>query len=157
MNLLLLNLLLALLWAMVTGSITLLSLGMGFLIGFVVLAAVNRALGNTHYFGRFARGVSLALFFLWELVISSFRVAWDVISPRPYMDPAIIAVPLDLETDAEITLLANLISLTPGTLSLDVSKDKKTLFVHGMHVDDPDELRKDIKENFERRVKGFLA
>lgn len=157
MNLLLLNLLLALLWAAITGSISLMSLGTGFLLGFVVLALVGRALGDARYLGRFRRGVVLGLFFIWELIISSFRVAWDVVTPRPLMQPAIIAVPLDVTSDAEITLLANLISLTPGTLSLDVSEDRKTLFVHGMHVDDPDALRASIKQDFERRVKNFLA
>ena len=157
MNLLLLNLLLALLWAAITGEITLFSLGTGFVIGFIVLVMVGRALGNTHYSRRFLKGVGLALFFLWELMVSSLRVAWDVITPHPIMHPAIVAVPLDVTTDAEITLLANLISLTPGTLSLDVSEDRKTLFVHGMHVEDGEALRASIKHDFERRVRDFLA
>ena len=61
--------------------------------------------------------------------------------------------PLDLKSDAGITVLANLITLTPGTLSLDVSPDRKTLFVHALHVEDPDAFRREVKEGFERRVK----
>ena len=157
MNLFLLNIILALLWAAVTGDISLFSLGTGFVVGFIVLAIVGRALGDTRYLGKLGKGIALGLFFVWELIVSSVRVAWDVVTPLPGMRPAIIAVPLDVTSDAEITLLANLISLTPGTLSLDVSEDRKTLFVHGMHVDDPDALRASIKEDFERRVKDFLA
>lgn len=61
-------------------------------------------------------------YFLWQLLLSNLRVAYDVITPRLYMRPGILAVPLDAEIDLEITLLANLITLTPGTLSLDVSE-----------------------------------
>lgn len=157
MNLFLLNLLLALFWAAVTGTVTLANLGVGFVVGMVVLAMVGRALAETHYITRLFRGGALALFFLWELLASSLRVAWDVVTPRPYMRPAVVAVPLDVTSDGEIMLLSSLISLTPGTLSLDVSEDKRTLYIHAMYVDDPDDFRRDIKESFERRVMGVLS
>ncbi len=63
-----------------------------------------------------------------------------------------MAVPLDARTDGQIAVLSNLISLTPGTLSLDVSPDRRTLYVHAMSVSSPDVLRREIKEGFERRV-----
>jgi multicomponent Na+:H+ antiporter subunit E len=72
------------------------------------------------------------------------------------MRPAIVAVPLDLTSDFQITLLANLITLTPGTLSLDISDDKKILYVHGMYVDDVDEFRRSIKQGFEKRVQELF-
>jgi multicomponent Na+:H+ antiporter subunit E len=69
------------------------------------------------------------------------------------MHPGVIAVPLDARTDAEITLLANLITLTPGTLSIDVSADRKVLYIHTMDLgDDPVRFRREIKEGFERRL-----
>lgn len=157
MNLLLLNLLLALLWSAVTGTVTLGNLGVGFVIGMGVIAMVGRALGDSHYLTRFFRGLGLAGFFLWELLVSSLRVAWDVLDPNHDIRPAIVAVPLDIEDEGEITLLANLISLTPGTLSLDVSKDKKTLYVHAMYVDDADAFRREIKRDFERRIIGISS
>ena len=98
----------------------------------------------------------LGIYFLWELLASSFQVAWDVITPVHRSNPAIIAVPLDIEDPKEITVLANLISLTPGSLSLDVSPDRSTLYVHDMFVDDPDETRKRIKTGFERRVQEAM-
>ena len=67
-----------------------------------------------------------------------------------------VAIPLDAETDAEITLLANLITLTPGTLSLDVSDDRRVLYIHAMYVDDVEELRRSIKDGFEKRVMELL-
>jgi multicomponent Na+:H+ antiporter subunit E len=73
------------------------------------------------------------------------------------MRPAIVAIPLDLRGDLEITLLANLITLTPGTLSLDVSSDKRVLYVHSMYVTDIAAFRSEIKNGFEKRVKELFA
>jgi len=72
------------------------------------------------------------------------------------MRPGIVAVPLDAETDAEITLLANLLTLTPGTLSLDVSADRRFLYVHMMYIEDADVARRQIKDGYERRVLEVL-
>ena len=79
-----------------------------------------------------------------------------MITPGQRSRPAIVAVPLDIEDPLQITVLANLISLTPGTLSLDVSPDGKTLYVHDMFVDDPDETRREIKTGFERLVREAM-
>ena len=65
-------------------------------------------------------------------------------------------MPLDAKTDAEITLLANVVTLTPGTLSLDVSPDRSTLYVHAMFLESPEALRRDIKEGFEKRILELL-
>ena len=68
------------------------------------------------------------------------------------MKPGIIAIPLEAKTDFEITLLANLITMTPGTLSLDLSEDRRTLYVHAMYIHDPEKIRASIKNDLERRV-----
>jgi hypothetical protein len=66
-----------------------------------------------------------SLFFLWELIVSSVRVAWEVITPGDHSRAQIVEMPLDVESDIEILLVTNLISLTPGTLSLDVTPDRR--------------------------------
>lgn len=101
---------------------------------------------------RVGKLVELAVYFVYELFASSFRVAWEVVTVRTYSRPGIVAVPLDVRSDLGITLLANLISLTPGSLSLEVSPDRHTLYVHVMFIDDPETERSNIKNNFERRV-----
>jgi multicomponent Na+:H+ antiporter subunit E len=153
-NALLWNVGLALLWAAVTGNFTGGNLVVGFLVGFGVLFFTRRVVGGPQYVGKIQKGVALAIFFLWELVKSNFRVAHDVLTLRHHMRPAIIAVPLEVETDAEITMLANLITLTPGSTTIDISDDRRTLYVHVMYVDGPDveSERADYKEGFERRV-----
>ena len=152
MTLFALNLMLALLWAMAQGEVTLLSIGSGFLVGMLVLHLVGPVLGDSRYAIRFLRAIGLMVFFLKELVVSSVRVAIDVIRPTFTMRPAIIQVPLDVRGDVQITLLANLVSLTPGTLSVDVSDDGASLYVHAMYGDDPAAVARSIKHDFERRI-----
>ena len=74
-----------------------------------------------------------------------------MLSPHPKIRPGIIGVPLDAKTDGEITLLACLITLTPGTLSLDVSDDRKTLYVHSMYGPSRDETLDGLRD-MERRL-----
>ena len=69
------------------------------------------------------------------------------------LNPGFVAFPLSITKDAEITLLANLITLTPGTLSVDVSEDRKFIYVHAIDVPDPEALKRDIAEGFERKIK----
>ncbi len=91
-----------------------------------------------------------------ELIVANLKVAFDIITPKDYMEPGIVAVPLDAETDMEITLLANLITLTPGTLSLDVSKDRKILYIHTLYLDDAEKFRAEIKNGMEKRLLEVL-
>jgi multicomponent Na+:H+ antiporter subunit E len=94
----------------------------------------------------------LITYFGKELLISNLKVLWDVITPQHISRPGIIALPLDARTDAEIMLVANLISLTPGTLSLDLSEDRRSLYIHVMFLDDIEQTRRQIKQGLERRV-----
>ncbi|MCU0671145.1 MAG: Na+/H+ antiporter subunit E [Myxococcota bacterium] len=75
-----------------------------------------------------------------------------MLTPTHHSRPGVIGVPLEAETPLEITTVANLITLTPGTLTLDVSDDRRTLWVHAMFIDDADALRRALKEGMERRV-----
>ena len=95
-------------------------------------------------------------YYFWELVKSNAIIAYDVLTPTHHMKPGVIGIQIEAKTDLEITVLANLITMTPGTLSLDISPDRKTLYVHAMYIHDPEELRRYIKENFEPRVLALL-
>ena len=157
MKLFLLNLLLALAWGAVNASFGVPTLAAGFVLGYLVLLLARPAFGPSAYYSGLWKGAGFVVFYVWELVLSSVRVAYDVLTPRLRARPGVVAVPLDAETDAEITVLANLISLTPGTLSLVVSPDRRTLYVHAMYLDDgPDAIRADLKGSMERRVLDLL-
>ena len=95
----------------------------------------------------------IALFFR-ELALSVQDVAITVMNPDRPIRSAIVAVPLDIKSDEGITLLANMITLTPGTTSLHVSEDRSTLYVHVMNVSDESVLQ--IKEGFERSIREVL-
>lgn len=155
-NLLLVNILLALAWMALTGHFDPTNFLIGFGLGYVALWLLQRNEGPTPYFSKGPDIILFLLFFLWELFKANIRVLIDVLTPHHYMRPGIVAIPLDLKTDTEITLLANLISLTPGTLSLDVSDDRRVLYVHTMYMDDADSFRRSIKLGFERRVMKVL-
>ena len=154
MNFALIAIVLALMWAAITGSFTLLNLLLGGAIGIIALWLVRKQVAGPFLLTRARRIVALALLFFYELALSAIRVAWLVISPnmRAQLQPGIIAFPLTVKSDAEITLLANLITLTPGTLSLDVSEDRKFIYVHAISVPDKADLIKGIATGFEAKI-----
>ena len=158
MQLFVTNVLISMLWALLTGRVSVGNLTVGFILGYFVLTLLYPRQEQTRnsYFRKSMQLVRFALFFAKELVVSSWRVAKDVVKPLPLMRPGVVGIPLDAETDLEITLLANVISLTPGTLSLDVSADRKTLYIHAMYISDPDDLRREIKDGLERRLLELL-
>lgn len=156
MNVFLINLVLALMWAAMTARFTPGNVILGFLLGYGILWFARSVPGTARYIRKVPKSVSFALFFVWKLFLANLRVAHDIITPTYYMRPGVLAIPLEARSDIEITALANLITLTPGTLSLDVSGDRRVLYLHAMFLDDPDALRREIKEGFERRLLEIL-
>lgn len=152
MTLYLINILLALIWTAITGSFSLANIVFGFLLGALALYVIREQVGSLGYFRRGIRLIVLVAIFLYELVLSAWRVAILVLSPRMELKPGIFAYPLKADRDFEITLLANMITLTPGTLSVDVSEDRKFLYIHAIDCSNPDTLRRDIARGFERRI-----
>jgi len=151
-GLFLLNLLLAAGFAVLIGRVDITGFLSGFALGYLALWISRPLYGATTYFGRVPRILRLMVYFVRELAVSNLRVLWDVLTPRHISKPGVVAVPLTAQTDLEITLVANLVSLTPGTLSLDVSTDRQTLYVHLMFLDDVAQARRQIKEGIEKKV-----
>ena len=152
MSLLILNLLFAGMFTILLGSGSIGVFLSGFALGYAALWLSKPLYQNTRYFMTLPKTINLAAYFLKELVISNLRVLWDVITPRHINRPGIIGVPLTAQTDLEIFVVASLISLTPGTLSVDLSEDRKTLFVHVMFLDNVEKTRDEIKNGLERRI-----
>jgi multicomponent Na+:H+ antiporter subunit E len=152
MNLLVLNLAFAAVFAILLGTGRITDFFLGFGLGYVALWLTKPLYPDTRYFKKFPKALNLTGFFLKELAISNLKVLWDVITPGHINRPGIIGVPLDARTDLEIFLVANLLSLTPGTLSIDLSEDRTTLYVHVMFLDDVQQARLEIKSGLERRV-----
>lgn len=146
------NLILAFVWAALNGGIGLSSLLVGFLIGYAVMFILQPLFSTSNYCSKLYDGLLLCLYFIYELIVSSLKVAWDVITPIQTSKPAVVAVPLDACSAAEVTVLANLVSLTPGSLSIDISDDNSHLLVHAMFVEDTEAFKAEIKQGMEKRV-----
>jgi multicomponent Na+:H+ antiporter subunit E len=150
---LLAGILLALTWAALQGDFSLPSLLTGYLLGSAILVFLGKGgvvpsrLGAkvAHFFG-------LAGFFFWELMLANVRVALDVLRREHAIRPGVVAIPLDATSDGEILLLSALINITPGSVTIDLSDDRRTLYVHVMHVETVEATRREIKDGFERRV-----
>ncbi len=146
------NLTLALAWVALTGSFTGLNFLLGMVISYLFLAIIQSQVPVLRgYAQRVPLFLLFLLFFVKELVKANFKVAFDVLTPPWHMQPGVIGLPLDAKTDLEVTMVANFISLTPGTLSLDVSDDRRVLFIHAMFLQDEQELLRELKE-IERRI-----
>ena len=150
---LLVHVLLTLAWLLLTGSFGIANVVLGAVLSFLMLALAIERGEERGYVHRLPAAVGLFGDFFLELIKANAQVAWEMIDPRHTMSPGVVEVPLDLETPFAITLLCNLITLTPGTLTMEVSDDHTRLYVHGMYVADPHRFRAEIKQGFERRVK----
>ncbi|MEM9342403.1 MAG: Na+/H+ antiporter subunit E [Pseudomonadota bacterium] len=153
MNTLVANIFLAIIWALFFGGFTWLTVLSGLVVGYGILWLLQPLKGaRSTYFKRVWYWAKLIVLFLYELIVSSFQVLKDIVTPQHLSNPAIIDMPLDVKTDTGILLVTNLISLTPGTLSIDVSEDRKTLQLHVMFADDPEAVCRQLKNGMERWV-----
>jgi multicomponent Na+:H+ antiporter subunit E len=156
------NLFLMLAWAALMNNFSLENLVVGFVLGFLILSMLSKrgVVAGGRYVERTRRAIGFVFFYLYELVNANITMAIDVLKPQMTTTPAIVALQLEKEinTDAEITLLSNLITLTPGTMAIDLSKDRRTLYVHTFHLPDGDAaaFSAKLKREMERRVLEVL-
>ena len=148
----LLNFFLAFLWMFLQVSFTSTSFIVGYILGLIITFAFRRFFNSRFYLWRVYAVISLLLLFLKELILANFSVLKTILKPKLDIQPGIFALPTELKSDWEITLLANLITLTPGTLVVDVSFDNKILYIHAIDIPDIDEAIDDIKNSFEKAI-----
>lgn len=151
------NALLALAWLAITGSFTIANFLVGFAVGFVALIVTQRVPGVPTYTVRTWKVITLAAYVAWEVILANLRVSRDILTVTR-MSPALISVPIRSRTDTEVSLLAALITLTPGTTAIDVSPDGRHMLVHFTNLPDggAEEARRDIVDGFERRILEVL-
>ncbi len=156
MRLLLANVLLALVWILLTAQPTVENFAGGFVIGLLVLSLVGSGEEFRRYATRWWRSIAFAAYFLREVVAANIRLIYFLLAPDRKMRSGIVRVPLDLRSEWGITLLANVITLTPGTLALDVAPDRSALFVHAIYMKSPEDLVHSVKDGFERRLREIF-
>ena len=150
---------LVLLWSAITANFSTPNLLLGLIIAFVAIAILRRSFSRPVRWGKLQAVLSLTLSFLIELLVSALRVAKIVLTPHldGALRPAIIAFPLSLKTPGEIATLANLVTLTPGTLSIDVSDDQSVLYIHVLNFTTTEAFIADLQQGFERQVREVFA
>lgn len=146
------NLLLGITWMLLSGDFSGRNLLVGLGFAYLALAIIQPQVpALAGYAQRLPRILGFLGFFLRQLALANLKVAYDIVTLPWHMRPGVIAMPLTARSDFEIALVANLISLTPGTLSLDVSDDRRVLYIHAMFLDDEPALRRSLAE-LERRA-----
>jgi len=100
--------------------------------------------------------VRLGLVVLWDIVLSNIEVARRILGPEAAIRPAFVWVPLDLTDPHAIVSLAGIITMTPGTLSAELSPDGRHLLVHAFNVDDEAALIAQLKARYEAPLKEIF-
>ncbi|MRX73576.1 Na+/H+ antiporter subunit E [Bacillus lacus] len=148
----LLNFFLAFTWMFMTAEYNGLTFLIGYFFGLVILYILRRFFDRRFYIFNVLAAIKLLLIFIRELILSNIAVLKVILSPKLMNRPGIFALETELTKDWEITILSNLITLTPGTLVLEVSPDNKILYIHAMDIKDAEEAKQSIRNTFEKAI-----
>ena len=152
-----LTLLLAVVWILLQGEFSAGMAVFGLILGILIPWGTSIWWPDTPKGFRLGKMMPYCLLVIWDIVVANVQVAWVVLSvPNSKLKPAWIVVPLDIVQPEAITVLAGTITLTPGTVSADLSSEGHSLLVHVLHTDDPDAVRDEIKTRYEARLKEIF-
>ncbi len=148
-----LTLLLIVVWQMLVNKVTPGNLLLGTILGVLIPRITTPYWPNTPRLRSIPRIVEYVLIVLWDICVANVQVAWIILfRSNANTRPAWVAIPLELKTPEAITVLAGTITLTPGTVSSDLSADGRSLLVHCLDAPDPEAVRDQIKARYERRL-----
>lgn len=142
----LLNLALAVGWIFLAGSFTPISFLAGLVFGFAITSVYASATGRRGYGMRLWRICKFVLYFLRILIKANLQIAYEAATPGLTMTPRIVRYPVGHLSDAEKTTLSNAISLTPGTLVIDIAENGEHIYVHCMYAKDRDAALRSIDD-----------
>ncbi|WP_294611541.1 Na+/H+ antiporter subunit E [Roseovarius sp.] len=153
----LLTLTLIVVWQMLVNKLTLGNLVLGGILGLIIPVITSPYWPNRPRLTSVPGIVAYVLLVIWDIIVANFQVAYIILfKANPTIKPAWISIPLELRTPEAITVLAGTITMTPGTISSDLSADGRSLLVHCLDAPDPDAVRDDIKNRYERRLKEIF-
>lgn len=149
---------LAFLWVALTGHLNYTNFLFGFALGFFILWLKERRgrAENRKYFNRVPKIIGFVFYFIYDMLRANLEVAYDVVTPKFFMKPGIVEYPVNTKSDFEITMLSNIIALTPGTMVLDVSSDKKVIYIHVMYLKDKEKFINRMREYTEKKLLEIL-
>ncbi|KZY54084.1 Na+/H+ antiporter subunit E [Sulfitobacter sp. KE29] len=153
-----LTLLLTAVWILLQNKFSAGMLVFGLILGVVIPILTARWWTDRAQGIRPLRTLAYVLLVIWDIVIANIQVAWIILTKsNASMSPAWVVVPLDLKEPEAITILMGTITLTPGTVSADLSDNGRYLLVHALDASDPDAVRDEIKDRYERRLKEIFV
>ncbi len=148
-----LTLILAVVWTLLQNEISAGMVVFGIILGIIIPLMTLIWWPDTPKGFRLGKMVSYSFMVIWDILVANVEVAWIVLTvPNSKLKPAWIVVPLELRQPEAITVLAGTITLTPGTVSADLSDEGHSLLVHVLHTSDADAVRDEIKTRYERRL-----
>ena len=152
-----LTVLLAVVWTLLQNEVSAGMIVFGIILGIIIPIMTARWWPDRPKGLRLGKRLAYVCLVMWDIVVANIQVAWIVLTKRNAdMRPNWVVIPLDLRSPEAITILAGTITLTPGTVSADLSDEGKSLLVHALDADDPDAVRNDIKQRYERRIKEIF-
>lgn len=149
----LLNLFIAFLWMFLQDEWSFLAFFIGYLVGLLVLFSLRRFFPTSFYMRRFIAIIKLFLLFIFESIVSSIAIIREVIRPKINVTPGIFKLETDLEGDLEITLLALLLTLTPGSVVMEVSRDNKVFYLHALSLPESKVAVYQSQKKYEKAIK----
>ena len=153
----LLTVLLAVVWVLLQNKVTSGMVVFGLILGIIIPRATAVWWPDRPRGIRFGKFISYMLIVLWDILVANIQVAWIVLTrPNSKLRPAWVVIPLELQQPEAISILAGTITLTPGTVSADLSSGGHSLLVHALDTDNPDDVRDQIKQRYERRLKEIF-
>lgn len=148
-----LTLLLIVVWQMLVNKVTPGNLLLGTILGVLIPLVTAPYWPNTPRLRSIPRIVEYVLIVLWDICVANVQVAMIILfKANANTRPAWVTIPLELKTPEAITVLAGTITMTPGTVSSDLSADGRSLLVHCLDAPDPAAVRDQIKARYERRL-----
>ncbi|MEM8658677.1 MAG: Na+/H+ antiporter subunit E [Pseudomonadota bacterium] len=154
----LVTLLLAVVWTLLQNNVSAGMVVFGLILGIIIPWSTAVWWPDTPKGFHLGKMLTYSLMVMWDIVLANIEVAWIVLTrPNDKLRTAWVIVPLDLRQPEAITILAGTITLTPGTVSADLSDEGHSLLVHALDTGDPDALRDEIKDRYERRLKEIFA
>lgn len=149
----LINLFIGMLWMFLQDDWSVLTFFSGYLFGLFVLFILRRYFSSKFYPITLLAVVQLFLLFIYELFVSSITVIRQVMRPRINVTPGIFTLETDLEGDLEVTLLALLLTLTPGSVVVEISSDSKKFYIHAMDIPESSDAVTRSTSKFEAAIK----
>jgi len=152
-----LTVLLAMVWTLLQNSVSAGMVVFGIILGVIIPILTARWWPDRPRSLRTGKMLGYCALVMWDILVANIEVAWIVLTKRNAdMRPNWVVIPLDLRSPEAISILAGTITLTPGTVSADLSDEGHSLLVHALDADDPDAVRDEIKDRYERRLKEIF-